>query len=145
MNSSGHGVMLVEDDEHDIFFMRRAMSMAGLEPPIFVAKNGQEAVDYLSGSGQFCNRGSFPLPSCIFLDLKLPFIHGFQVLEWIRGQQHLHDIAVVVLTSSPEERDRERAKELGARSYMIKPPSAKLLQELSAILPGCWVRPGAPG
>jgi CheY-like chemotaxis protein len=138
MSSSHRGILLVEDDEHDVFFMQRAMAKAGMEPPIHIAYNGQEAVDYLSGSGKYGDRSIFPLPVCMFLDLKLPFIHGFQVLEWLQQQPMRSEISVVILTSSPEERDRQRAKELGAKSYIVKPPSAKLLEDLSMILPACF-------
>jgi CheY-like chemotaxis protein len=145
MNSSNRGILLVEDDENDVFFMHRAMAKAGLEPPIHVAPNGQDAVDYLRGSGKYNDRDVYPLPRCMFLDLKLPFVHGFQVLEWLCDQPQLKEISVIVLTSSPEERDRQRAKELGAKAYIVKPPSAKMLIELSATMPDCFSRLEANG
>lgn len=139
--SLGHrGILLVEDDEHDVFFMQRAMSKAGLEPPVHIAHNGQEAVDYLSGSGSYQDRSIYPLPLCVFLDLKLPFIHGFQILVWMREQSALKDINVVILTSSPEERDRQRARELGAVAYLVKPPTPGVLAELSRNFPEILAR-----
>jgi len=140
MNLSKRGILLVEDDEHDVFFMERAMSKAGLEPPIHIARNGQDALDFLSGTGKYGDRDIYPLPTCIFLDLKLPFIFGFQVLEWLRKQPLLQDLTVIILTSSPEERDRQRAVKLGAKAYIVKPPTAKLLVELAAALPDCLPR-----
>src|SRR6267378_4592589 len=129
MNSSSRGILLVEDDENDIFFTRRAMAKASLEPPVHVAVNGQDALDYLSGAGEYANRNVYPLPQYIFLDLKLPFLHGFQVLEWMRAQPALKDIPVFVLTSSPEESDRNRAQQLGAAAYLIKPATAQMLSD----------------
>jgi CheY-like chemotaxis protein len=132
--------LLVEDDPNDVFLMERAMSKAHLELPLHVAENGQEAIDYLAGDGKYADRGTYPLPSCIFLDLKLPFINGFEVLEWIRSRPAFSELTVFILTSSPEDRDRERARELGARSYLVKPPTAQVLLETLALAPQC-----APG
>ena len=66
----------------------------------------------------------------MFLDLKMPFVNGFEVLEWLRVQPAIADLSVVVLTSSSEERDRRRAEQLGVKGYMVKPPSPQLLLEL---------------
>ena len=129
MNSEKPVILLVEDDENDAFFMQRAMAKTGLEYPVQVVMDGQEALDYLSGSGKFSERAKYPLPHCIFLDLKLPFVHGFEVLKWIREQPALRETIVFILTSSPEERDRERAAELGAKRYLVKPPTPEMLRE----------------
>ena len=129
-------ILLVEDNEDDVFLMQRAMAKANIRPPLYVATNGQEAVDYLAGSGSFADRAAYPLPHCIFLDLKLPFYDGFEVLEWM-NQRALANIPVLVLTSSPEERDRERARQLGARAYLVKPPTPKMLIEALQAIPEC--------
>jgi CheY-like chemotaxis protein len=110
--------------------MKRAMSKANLDLPLHIATNGEEAIDYLSGVGTYADRQAYPLPDCVFLDLKMPFMSGFDVLEWLREQPSLSDLKVVVLTSSPEDRDRERALELGARGYAVKPPSPQMLLEV---------------
>jgi len=130
-------LLLVEDDENDVYFMKRAMAKAGLQPPIHVAINGQDVVDYLSGTGRYADRAAFPLPRCIFLDLKLPFLSGFQVLEWMRIQPKVKEITVFVLTSSPEDSDRKRARELGAKAYLVKPPTAQMLLDMLQHLPEC--------
>ena len=138
MTPQGRGILLVEDDEHDIFFMERAMVKANLDPPIHVATNGQDAIDYLRGVGKYPDRATYPLPGCIFLDLKLPFVHGFEVLEWLRSEPPpLRDINVLILTSSPEERDRQRAHELGAKAYLVKPPTPEKLLEALKSFPEC--------
>jgi CheY-like chemotaxis protein len=141
MASQASSILLVEDDENDVFLMERAMSKANLGGPIHVAVNGQEAIDYLSGKGKFSDRTIYPLPHCIFLDLKLPFIHGFEVLEWIRTQPSLQEINVLILTSSGEDRDRERANQLGAKAYLVKPPTAQSLLEVIQYLPECAPQP----
>ena len=137
MTPGNCSILLVEDDANDVFFMERAMSKAGLQPPAHVAVNGQEAVDYLSGIGRYADRDAFPIPRCIFLDLKLPFLDGFQVLVWMRDQSQLKDISVFVLTSSPENSDRQRAWELGAKAYLIKPPTAQMLLDVLKFVPEC--------
>ncbi len=120
-------VFLIEDDENDVFIMKRAMTKANLNLPINIATNGREAIEYLSGAGQYADRTAHPLPQYIFLDLKLPYVHGFEVLDWIGKQPALRDTCVFVLTSSPEERDHEKAERLGAKAYLVKPPTPQML------------------
>lgn len=132
MTTQSHAILLVEDDENDVFLMNRALTKANVAKPIHVAINGRDAVDYLGGQGIYSDRSAYPLPNCIFLDLKLPFVHGFEVMEWLRKQPALNNIHVYVLTSSPEDRDRDRAKALGARAYLVKPPTPQMLTEVLA-------------
>jgi CheY-like chemotaxis protein len=117
--------LLVEDNEDDVFFMERAFQQAGLHNPMQVVKNGEEAIDYLSGQNEFSDRRVYPLPDMIFLDLKMPGMNGFEVLKWMRA--HSLEIPVAVLTSSPEEIDRQRARELGAECYLLKPPTKEMV------------------
>jgi len=95
-----------------------------------VVTDGQQAMNYLAGAGKYADRQSFPMPALIFLDLKLPLVGGFDVLEWMRRQPGLVDLPVVILTGSSEERDRQRARELGVRGYCVKPPDANMLREM---------------
>jgi FOG: CheY-like receiver len=117
--------LLVEDNEDDVFFMQRAFQQAGVHNPVHVVRNGEEAIDYLSGQNQFSNRQEHPLPDLIFLDLKMPGVNGFEVLKWMRAQSV--NIPVAILTSSPEDIDRERARELGAECYLLKPPTKEMV------------------
>ena len=127
-------ILLVEDDDNDVFFMRRALQKGGFTNPMNVANNGQEAIDYLGGAGKFSDRSRFPLPSIVFLDLKMPFLDGFEVLTWIRSQPALQKIPVVVLTSSSEDRDRQRAAALGAEGYFVKTPGVETVREMMQFL-----------
>lgn len=121
-------LLLIEDNPDDVFIMRRALKKSGLDLPVHVATDGKEALDYLRGTGPYHDRGQFPIPSMIFLDLKLPYVDGFEVLEWIRQHPVLHDLEVVILTSSAEERDQRKAREFGVKAYLVKPPKPEMLR-----------------
>jgi CheY-like chemotaxis protein len=119
--------LLVEDDEDDVFFMKRAFDHAALRNPLHVVTSGEQAIDYLTGKNGYEDRQKFPLPNVIFLDLKMPGLNGFDVLKWIRSEQK-SDVRIAVLTSSPEEIDRRKARELGADCYLLKPPDPSMLK-----------------
>ncbi len=125
---------LVEDNEDDVFFMRRALKGAGIAARVHVMTDGQSASDYLTGAGAYADRGRYPMPRLVFLDLKLPYCTGFEVLEAMRKQGTLSQTQVIILTSSPEERDRSRARELGACAYLVKPPTPAMLKEVLATI-----------
>ena len=130
----GKTILLVEDDRDDIFIFRRALKAARITNPLVVVRNGQEATEYLSYDGEYADKEKYPLPFVIFLDLKLPYLDGFEVLSWIRSQPGLKSIVVVVLTGSDETRDHQKAYTLGARSYLVKPPEPQdILQFLDSM------------
>ena len=113
-------ILLVEDDPRDVELTMTALQEYNLVNEVAVARDGQEALDYLYGRGQFSEReGS--LPAVVLLDLKLPKINGLEVLEQIRSDQALRMLPVVVLTSSNEEKDLVRSYELGVNAYVVKP------------------------
>jgi len=132
-------ILLVEDDPNDVFLMQRAMKSAEIANPLKVVEDGQGAIDYLSGAGKYADRTEFPLPNLVFLDLKLPYKSGFEVLEWIRTQSTLDSMLVVVLTSSSEERDIKEVYRLGARSFLVKPPTKTMLTALMTATKGYWM------
>ncbi len=120
-------LLLVEDSPDDAFIMRRALKKTGFELPLHLVTDGKAALDYLSGQGEFADRERYPLPLVTFLDLKLPYLNGFEVLEWVRQDAALRELNVVILTSSDEERDSKRAQELGVTTYLVKPPNPEIL------------------
>ena len=130
-------ILLVEDNDDDVFLMRRALTKAGLEFPLQVVVDGQQALDYFAGTGPYADRSRHPAPALVFLDLKLPYVHGFDVLAWIRGRSEWKDSCVVVLTSSSEQRDRERAIELGVKAFLVKPPTPQMVSEAAQFLKEC--------
>jgi len=133
-------ILLVEDNEDDVFLIKRALKEANILNPLQIAVHGQYAIDYLAGTGKYADRVQHPLPSLIFLDLKLPFKHGLEVLKWIHEQPSLDKILVIVLTSSSEERDIQQAYRLGARSFLVKPPTTAMLLELMLSLKNYWMK-----
>lgn len=130
MINKSKAILLVEDNEDDVFFMKRALKEARIEIPVHVASDGRMAINYLAGVGEYSDRDRHPLPRFVFLDLKLPYKSGFEVFCWIREQPALRESIVVILTSSPEPRDRELAQQLGAHSYIVKPPSPQVLSNI---------------
>lgn len=132
MTDAVRQVLLVEDNHDDVFLLRRAVKTAGVPWNVSVASDGREAMDYLRGNGGYADRTQYPRPSLVLLDLKMPYVDGFEVLRWMQGQAGLKDIPVLVLTSSPEERDQQRALALGAKGYLIKPPTGEMLRTIAA-------------
>lgn len=130
MSVSSPTILLVEDNDDDVFAMQRALRKAQITHRVEVVPDGQRAIDYLSGSGAYADRESCPLPTLMFLDLKLPYVSGFEVLAWLRQHPELRDLTVVVLTGSGEQSDRDRAAQLGAWTYLVKPPDPLELTRL---------------
>lgn len=139
MTTTQGALLLVEDNEDDVFLMRRALKGAHVINPLYVVEDGQEAVDYLSGAGKFADRNRYPLPAVVFLDLKLPYMSGHDVLAWIRRQKELDGLVVIVLTSSNEASDLSRCYALGANSYVVKPPTPTQLEELAKAFKWYWL------
>lgn len=132
-------ILLVEDNEDDVFLMERALKGAGITNPLRVVSDGQEAIDYLGGAGKFADRAAHPAPAIVFLDLKLPLRTGHEVLAWIRSRPELESLVVVVLTSSNEPSDVRRCYSLGANSYLVKPPTSEQLLDLAKSFRGYWL------
>jgi CheY-like chemotaxis protein len=115
-------VLLVEDNEDDIFVMKMACQRTGIPHSLKVVTDGAMAVDYLSGNGRYADRTEHPLPDVVFLDIRMPKRNGHEVLKWIRSQPELKNLPVVMLTLSTQSEDVEKAYELGVTSYLQKVP-----------------------
>ena len=132
-------ILLAEDDKNDIFLMRRAFDSAGFLNPLFVVHDGQEAIHYLEGAGEFGQRDKYPLPGLLLLDLKMPLMDGFDVLAWLRTQNQFDTLPVVLLTSSSHELDIGKSRELGVHDYRVKPQGFQDLVRLLEDVRQCWL------
>src|SRR2546430_6989906 len=132
-------ILLAEDNENHVLLIRRAFEQASLVNPLHVVANGEEAINYLKGEGKYANRAEYPLPCLLLLDLKMPRKNGFEVLEWLREQPNLSSMRVVVLTTSEELRDVNRAYRLGANSFLTKPVDFRDFVQLRAAIKGYWI------
>src|SRR5690348_7235194 len=114
-------ILLAEDDPNDVMLLQRAFQKAGLRDRLKIVRDGEQAIDYLAGRGEYADREQFPQPFMLLLDLKMPGTDGFEVLQWVRAESSLKRLLVVVLTSSNLQADVDRAYDLGANSYLVKP------------------------
>jgi CheY-like chemotaxis protein len=138
METKNFTVLLVEDDLNDIFLVKRAFKMAQLENPLQVVTDGEEAVHYLSGQGKYSDRDTHPLPKLIVMDIKMPRMTGFDVLEWIKTDGPLRRIPIIIVSSSDRPEDVNRAYELGANAYMVKPMNFRDVQHLFESITHYW-------
>ena len=118
---NGKNILLVEDNPDDEELTIRSLRKAKITNEIVVARDGQEAIDYLLCEGQYADREISRQPAVILLDLKLPKLNGLDVLQRIRADSRTEIIPVVVLTSSSEEEDMLSSYQYGANSYVRKP------------------------
>lgn len=139
MSIARYTILLVEDDPNDVLLIKRAFRKANLANPIHVVGDGEAAVAYLAGQAPYTDRERYPLPMLLLLDLKMPRKSGFEVLAWLREQPGLKRLPVVVLTASRETNDINRAYELGANSYLVKPVAFDTLLEMVKTLNLYWL------
>jgi CheY-like chemotaxis protein len=133
-------ILVAEDNEADAFLLKRAFLRAGINARMEVVPDGVTAVGYLLGEGPFRDRAVFPMPHLMILDVKMPGLDGLQVLKWLREQPGLRRLPVVVFSSSDEERDVNRAHDLGANGYTRKPSSLEGLGEFVSGIEAYWLR-----
>ena len=117
----GSVILLVEDNPDDEALTLRALKKNNIRNEVVVARDGVEALDYVFGTGDYAGRDLSALPQVVLLDLKLPRMDGFEVLERIRSSEATKFLPVVILTTSNEDQDRLRGYGLGANSFVRKP------------------------
>lgn len=131
-------ILLVEDNQMDAELTLSALDELPGQREVHVVSNGQAALDYLAGAGNFTDRKRFPLPDLILLDLKLPVVDGYQVLTQLKSMPHVCRVPVVIFTSSIEDNDRVRCYDGGCNSYLEKPHSYEGYVELMQTLENYW-------
>jgi CheY-like chemotaxis protein len=132
-------ILVVDDNEDDVFFLCRAFEKAGLNHPIIHVSDGEEAVDYLSGENGFADRSQYPLPKLMLLDVKMPRRDGFDVLQWLLTRKDLEKLPVVMLSSSLRPEDVEKAKALGAIEYLCKPIESEGFDQVVQTIASRWL------
>jgi len=131
-------ILLAEDYENDVLLTKKELTKAGIINPVVVVEDGAQVVAYIQGEGEFSDREKFPLPSVLLLDLKMPRRDGFYVLEWLKAHPQKPKILVVVLSGSDELYRVKMAYDLGAQSFLLKPPHFQDIQNLVKAYPTHW-------
>jgi len=142
MDSSHHSqqtVLYVEDSADDFTLLKLVSQKCGTPFALQHAEDGEKAVAYLSGAGAYADREEYPFPDLVLLDLKMPRLDGFEVLQWIRENPETRTLPVVVLAGSSFRADIRRALELGANSYASKPSRFEELQVLIDQVADVWL------
>jgi CheY-like chemotaxis protein len=132
-------VLVAEDDPSDVFLLKRAFTSANIRANLHFVRDGQEAIDYLEKESSHESTSPSNMPDLILLDLKMPRLNGFDVLSWLRNKPGLKRMLVAVLTSSDQTNDINRAYDLGANSYLLKPQDSKDLPGLAKQVEKYWL------
>ena len=139
MGNPNFTLLLVEDDLNDIFLVKRAFKMAQVSNPLQIVTDGQEAISYLKGEGKYADRATYPMPRLMVMDIKMPRMSGFDVLEWVKGDDSpLRRIPIVIVSASDNPSEINRAYELGANAYMVKPVDFRAVEHLFNAITNYW-------
>jgi len=137
-------ILIAEDDENDAFLIERAFQEAGIENPLQLVRDGQEAIEYLEAARRSAERGEHRAPVLLMLDLKMPRMTGMDVLRWLHGQPILKCLPVIVFSSSANQSDVERTYLLGANAFVTKPSSTEQRTALARFIKGFWLEFNQP-
>ena len=136
--SPGLQILMADDSESDRFFVQRALEASRVGTFFFGVDDGQEAIDYLKGAGRFADRGAYPFPNILLLDIKMPRVDGFDVLKWLSDHPDCKVIPTVMFTSSAIESDIHQSYVLGVNAYMVKPTAFEELKALIQLMHRFW-------
>lgn len=138
MNQPTETILIVEDEPADVEFLQRAFTKAGVLNPVRAVGNGEEAVAYLKGEGDFADRKAFPFPRLVITDLKMPQMDGIQLLRWVNDNPSFRVVPTIVLTSSTSQADVNAAFASGASAYLVKPVEIKELERMAKLIADYW-------
>jgi CheY-like chemotaxis protein len=133
-------ILIVDDNEDDVFFIRRALDRAGINNAVHVLETGEQALEYLKGVGRYSDRSKHPLPRLTFMDVKMPGKSGLDVLSEIRKDPNLKHLVIVMLTTSGSAKDVSLAAALGANSFLIKPNDTDDLNKIFKKAADYWLQ-----
>jgi CheY-like chemotaxis protein len=144
-------MLVAEDNSNDVFLLKHALKKAGLANPVRFVADGEEVLEYLQGAGRYADRTEHPFPALVLMDIKMPRLDGLETLAMIRNNPSYQRLVVIMLTSSDREQDVNRAFDLGANSYLVKPARLELMLGILEQIRGYWLGlnnfprcPGAP-
>jgi CheY-like chemotaxis protein len=138
MDDSRYTILLVEDEENDATLLDMAFKKNDIPNPVQWVRDGLEAIAYLNGEGAFADRTRFPFPEVLILDLKMPRMNGLELLAWIREHPEFRVIPTIIMSSSRQDPDVEKAYNLGANTYMVKPSSFEELARMVKLAHDYW-------
>ena len=137
-NNKPIDILLVEDNEADVKITLRAFEKASLKHKVHVARDGQEALDFIRNQGNFQDKDKYPKPDLILLDIKMPKVDGFGVLKELKSDLSYSHIPIIMLTSSKDEEDILRSYKGGAASFIPKPVKYEEFLEVVEIINSYW-------
>jgi DNA-binding response OmpR family regulator len=129
----------VEDDPNDVLLLQRAFRKANAAITIQAVTDGDKAVAYLSGADEYSDREKYPLPAVVLLDLKMPRKSGLEVLQWVRSNEKVRRLIVIIFTSSKHDEDVNKAYDIGANSYLVKPVGFDMLVDVAKMIQQYWI------
>jgi len=138
--TSRRPILLVDDSPQDAELVERALREAGFDNPIHPVQRAEDAIRYLSGEGEYADRAKFPLPRLMLLDPRMVGVSGWEVLEWVRKRPSLRFLPVIVFSGSGYSGDAEKARQLGANAYEVKPQAFEELVQVVKRVGEFWLR-----
>ena len=135
---------MIEDEEADAIMLKRAFTREGITSSIQVVNDGREGVRYLLGEGQYVHRETYPFPHVVFVDLNMPVMTGFEVLEWRKKHENYSVLPTMVISASNRQEDVYKAYQLGANAYVVKPSSLEELQKIARTTHDFWMSCAKP-
>jgi len=137
MNSS-ISILVAEDEESDFLLLERALRNSDDRIKVYRVRDGVEGMEYIKGEGVYADRGRFPLPQMLIVDLKMPRMTGMEFLAWLRAEPGRRVIPTLMMSSSEQAADVRQAYELGANTYFLKPSDFRSLVDLCQRISAYW-------
>ncbi len=145
MNTPDLSILIVEDEPIDAELLQRAFKRVGLENPVRWVMNGEEAVGYMQGKGDYKDRSKHPYPRVIMTDIKMPQMDGLEFLRWMHETPQFRVVPIIILTSSARQADIDEAFKYGASAFMVKPIGLYELDRLVKLIVDYWSASKLPG
>jgi CheY-like chemotaxis protein len=142
--NGGYPILLVEDSPDDVLLIERVFNRADFNHPLRTVTDGEKAIEYLKGLEEYSDRAAYPYPGLVILDLKMPGLGGFDVIRWMRGHPQAKLVPIIVISGSSEPADVNRAYELGANAFMVKPANHRALEQLLSTIGEFWLASEGP-